>query len=361
MSGEEGRDKILVFICHCGSNIAGVVDVGKVIKTLSEKYPNASFYEHEHCCSDDGLRKIKEALREEKAARLVIGCCTPTLHGELFKRTAEEAGLNRGFVEIVNLREQCSWVHAHDPDKATDKAVDLLSMAIAAAPHAREAKVARLPVEKSVLIIGGGVAGVTAALSLADMGIKVYLVEKEGFIGGHMAKWDKVYPTLDCSICVLGPQLSKVYNNPLIEVYTLSQVVEIRGAPGNYTVKVLRKARYVDERLCNGCNKCLEVCPIEVPNEYDYGIGVRKAIVKPSPESVPPAPYIDIDRCIGCMSCLGVCDPKAINFEDRDSYVELKAGAIIVATGFKPFDPRGLQEYLYGCLLYTSPSPRDRG
>ncbi|RLF11038.1 MAG: disulfide reductase [Thermoprotei archaeon] len=260
-------------------------------------------------------------------------------------------------MEIVNLREQCSWVHAHDPDRATVKAADLVSMAIAAAPYAREAKVAKLPVEKAVLVIGGGVAGITAALSLADMGIKVYLVEKEGFIGGHMAKWDKVYPTLDCSICVLGPQLSKVYNHPLIDVYTLSEVVEVKGAPGNYTVKVLKKARYIDEKLCNGCNKCLDVCPIEAPSEYDYGIGMRRAIVKPSPETVPPAPYIDMSRCIGCMSCLGVCDPKAINFKDQDSYIEFKVGAIIVATGFKPFDPRGLPEYLYGRCLDVVTGP----
>ncbi|PCN49890.1 disulfide reductase [Candidatus Geothermarchaeota archaeon ex4572_27] len=337
-----------MFICHCGSNIAGVVDVAEVARELKRRHPEVAVYDHEHCCSDDGLRRIREAIEREGAARLIIGCCTPTLHGELFKRAAEEAGLNRGFVEIVNLREQCSWVHSHDPARATVKAADLLSMAVAAAPMAREAKVAKVPVERAVLVIGGGVAGVTAALALADMGVKVYLVEREGFLGGHMAKWDKVFPTLDCSICVLGPQLARAYGHPLITVYTLSEVVEVRGAPGSYTVKVLRRARYVDERLCTGCNKCLEVCPVEAPNEYDYGIGVRKAIVKPSPEAVPPAPYIDASRCIGCMSCLGVCEPKAINFNDKDEYVEVKVGAIIVATGFKPFDPRGLDEYLYG-------------
>jgi len=354
---EEAVGKTLVFICHCGSNIAGVVDVAEVARELKRRHPDVAVYDHEHCCSDDGLRRIREAIEKEGATRLIVGCCTPSLHGELFKRVAEEVGLNRGFVEIVNLREQCSWVHSYDPPRATIKAVDLLSMAVAAAPLARNAKVVKIPVERAVLVIGGGVAGVTAALALADMGIKVYLVEKDGFLGGHMAKWDKVFPTLDCSICVLGPQLARAYNHPLITVYTLSEVVDVKGAPGSYVVKVFKRARYVDERLCNGCNKCLEVCPIEVPNEYDYGIGTRGAIVKPSHEAVPPAPYIDMAKCIGCMSCLGVCDPKAINFDDKDSYVEIKVGAIIVATGFKPFDPRDLDEYLYGKCLNVITGP----
>ncbi|RLF21734.1 MAG: disulfide reductase [Thermoprotei archaeon] len=341
--------KVAVFVCRCGTNIAGVVDVDEVVRHFSSR-EGVVVGEHEHCCSDDGLRKIKEVLEKEGATHLIVACCTPSLHGELFKRTAEEAGLNRGFVEIVNIREQCSWVHSFDPKRATIKAIDLIEMAIAAAPLASPAKVVKMPVEKSVLVIGGGVAGVTAALTLADMGFKVYMVEKEGFIGGHMAKWDKVFPTLDCSICVLGPQLSRAYNHPNITVLTLSQVKSVRGVPGNYEVEVYRKARFVDEKLCNGCNKCLEVCPIQLPNEYEYGLGFRSAIVKPSPEAVPQAPYIDMESCVGCYSCYGVCDPKAINFKDRDQTITLKVGAIIVATGFKPFNPKGFEEYRYGFL-----------
>ncbi|MHC1628357.1 MAG: hydrogenase iron-sulfur subunit [Candidatus Nezhaarchaeales archaeon] len=346
-SNQDDLGKIVIFVCRCGTNIAGVVNVDKVLEHFSGR-EGVIVKDHEHCCSDDGLRKIKETLKEEKASRLIIACCTPSLHGELFKRAAEEVGLNRGYVEIVNIREQCSWVHFHDPERATIKAIDLIEMALAAAPYASPAKIVKVPVEKAVLIIGGGVAGVTAALSLADMGFKVYLVEKDGFIGGHMAKWDKVFPTLDCSICVLGPQLSKAYNHPNIEVLTLSEVKSIKGVPGNYEVEVLKKARYVDEKLCNGCNKCLEVCPIQLPNEYDYGIGFRAAIVKPSPEAVPQAPYIDLKNCIGCYCCVGVCDPKAINFKDEDKILKLKVGAIIIAVGFKPFDPRKLEEYGYG-------------
>ncbi|MEM4653424.1 MAG: hydrogenase iron-sulfur subunit [Candidatus Nezhaarchaeales archaeon] len=345
-SSEEDR-KILLFLCRCGTNIAGTVNVDSVLKHFSDR-EGIVVKEHEHCCSDDGIKRIKDSIKEERASRLVIACCTPSLHGELFKKVAEEAGLNRGFVEIVNIREQCSWVHYHDPERATNKAIDLIEMSLAAAPHALPVKLVKVPVEKSVLIIGGGVAGVTAALLLAEMGVKVYLVEKEGFIGGHMAKWDKVYPTLDCSICILGPQLSRVYNHPNIKVFTLSEVKSVKGLLGNYEVEIVKRARYVDEKLCNGCNKCLEVCPIQLPNEYNYGIGFRSAIVKPSPEAVPPAPYIDLRHCIGCYCCAGVCDPKAINFNDKDEIVKLKVGAIIIAVGFKPFDPRALEEYGYG-------------
>ncbi|MCS7139678.1 MAG: hydrogenase iron-sulfur subunit [Candidatus Nezhaarchaeota archaeon] len=351
-----GEGKLVLFVCRCGTNIAGVVDVERLLKHFSGR-SNVVVKEHEHCCSDDGLRRIKETVVEEKASRLIVACCTPSLHGELFKKTAEEVGLNRGYVEIVNIREQCAWVHYHDPERATVKAMDLIEMALAAAPHAIPARTVSMHAEKSVMVIGGGVAGVTAALLLADMGFKVYLVEKEGFIGGHMAKWDKVFPTIDCSICVLGPQLSKAYNHPNIEVLTLSEVRSVRGMPGSYDVEILRRARYIDEKLCTGCNKCLEVCPIKIPNEYDYGIGFRSAIVKPSPESVPHAPYIDIKSCIGCYSCLGVCEPKAINFRDEDKVMKFKVGAIIVAVGFRPFDPRGMEEYGYGRFLDVVTGP----
>ncbi len=346
-SSHVGPEKVLLFVCRCGTNIAGVVDVERVVKHFSGR-EGVVVSDQEHCCSDEGIKKIKEAIEKEGASRLVIACCTPSLHGELFRRVAEEAGLNRGFVEIANIREQCSWVHYHDPARATSKAIDLIEMALAAALYALPAKVVKVPAERSVLVVGGGVAGVTAALSLAEMGFKVYLVEREGFIGGHMAKWDKVYPTLDCSICVLGPRLSKAYNHPNIEILTLSEVKSVKGFPGNYEVEVLKRARYVDERLCNGCNKCLEVCPIQLPNEYNYGIGLRSAVVKPYPEAVPQAPYIDLKHCIGCYCCVGVCDPKAINFKEEDRVVKLKVGAIIVAVGFEPFNPKALDEYGYG-------------
>lgn len=353
----EIKEKTAVFLCHCGTNIAGVIDIPYLIQQLS-KIPNVACFEHEHLCSDDGLRKIEEVIEKEKIKRVLIVACTPSLHERLFKERIEKAGLNPSFVEIVNVREQCSWVHWHDPRRATLKALDLINMALASIQYSRPAKKLKIPIEKAVLIIGGGVAGVTSALNLANMSINVYLVEKSGFLGGHMAKWDKVFPTLDCSICILGPLLAMVYDHPKIKVFTLSEVTRIEGLPGNYIVEIIKKPRFIDEEICNGCNKCLEVCPIEVPNEYEYGIGYRKAMVKPAPQTVPMAPYIDIEKCIGCMNCVGICDREgAINFSDTEKRFTLKVGAIIVATGYTPINPVEIEQYGYGRYLDVVTGP----
>jgi heterodisulfide reductase subunit A len=222
-------------------------------------------------------------------------------------------------------------------------------MAIAAALRARVTLTARVPVRREVLVIGGGVSGLTAALMLANAGVKVHLVERDAFLGGHMAKWDKTFPTLDCAICTLGPVMTEVYRHENITVHTLSEVVSVRGTPGNFEVHVLQKPRFIDEEECNGCNKCIDACPVTVPNEYSYGIGERKAVVKYSPQSVPSAPYIDVRNCIGCMACVAVCErPNAIRFTDRERKVVLNVGAIIIATGFRPFDASALPQYGYG-------------
>ena len=346
----EVEERIGVFVCHCGTNIAGFIDVKRLIDYLS-KIEGVVAVEEIHLCSDTGLQKIKDTIKNERLNKVVVATCTPRLHGELFKKVVEEAGINRGFLQIANIREQCSWVHWLDMEKATTKALDLIEMAISSVKNAVEVKKIRIPVERKVLVLGGGVAGITAALNLANSGLKVILAEKTGFLGGHMAKWDKVFPTLDCSICILGPLMSEVYNHPNIKVYTLCTLLDVEGAAGNYQVKLLRKARYVDESKCNGCDKCLEVCPVEVVNEYEYGLGKRKAIIKPFPEAVPVAPHIDIENCVGCRSCIGVCEEEAINFEDKDTIIEEKVGAIIVATGFQLTDPKKIEQYGYGRYL----------
>jgi len=343
-----GRDlKIAVLICRCGTNIAGVVDVDYLVKEIS-RVDGVVCYEHEHWCSEDGLLKMREVIKDEKPDRVVIAACTPHLHEELFRENAEKAGLNGGYVKVVNIREQCSWVHYREPRRATIKALELIRAAIAAAPYFSPIKKIKVPITKKALVIGGGVSGITASLSLAEKGIEVYLVEREGFLGGHMAKLDKVFPTMDCSICILGPLMSKTYSHPKIKVLTLSEVKEVEGVPGNFRVKILKRPRYVDEDKCNGCNKCLEVCPIEVPNEYNYGLGYRKAIVKPVAETVPIAPYIDMKNCILCMSCAGVCEKEAIDFDQKEELIELNVGTIILATGFEIIDPKELEEYGYG-------------
>ncbi|MHC1586041.1 MAG: FAD-dependent oxidoreductase, partial [Candidatus Hecatellaceae archaeon] len=349
MSGLNGgcKSKIGVFICDCGTNIAGFLDTKRLVEHFSAM-DGVEAFGSLHLCSESGLQLIKDKIKECGLERVVVACCTPRLHGELFRRTVEEAGLNRNYLAVANIREQCSWVHWFSREKATEKALDLVEMALASVSRAVEGRKAKVPVERRVLVVGGGVAGITAALNLANSGLEVILVEKTGFLGGHMAKWDKVFPTLDCSICILGPLMAEAYSHPKIKVYTLCELVNVRGAAGNYEVELLRKARYVDLEKCNGCNKCLDVCPVKVPNEYEYGIGERTAIVKPFAEAVPTAPYIDMENCIGCQSCVAVCDQEAINFEDRDETLKVRVGAIILATGFVPCDPRELDEYGYG-------------
>ncbi len=350
MENRKEENKIGVFICHCGTNIAGFIDIQRLVDYFSKKH-GIICVDDLHLCSESGLQKIKDTIKNEKLERVVVACCTPRLHGELFKKTVEEAGINRGYVQIANIREQCSWVHWLNMDKATLKALDLIEMAVASAASASKIEKMKVPVERKVLVLGGGVAGITVALNLANAGLKVILVEKSGFLGGHMAKWDKVFPTLDCSICILGPLMSEVYNHPNIKVYTLCNLVSVRGAAGNYEVELFKKARYVDEEKCNGCDKCIEICPVEVPNEYEYGMGRRKAIVKPFSEAVPVAPYIDFENCVGCRSCIAVCEKEAINLEDKDVVIKEKVGAIVVAVGFQPINPKLIEQYGYGRYL----------
>ena len=349
MSDGSGKPKVKtgVFICDCGTNIAGFLDTKRLVDYFSRREGVEAFGSL-HLCSEQGLQLLKDSIKEHHLNRVVVACCTPRLHGELFRKTVEEVGLNSNYLAVANIREQCSWVHWYNREKATGKALDLIEMALASVERAVEARKARVPVERRVLVIGGGVAGINAALNLANMGVEVILVEKSGFIGGHMAKWDKVFPTMDCSICILGPLMAEVYSHPNVKVYTLCEVVSVKGAAGNYEVELHQKARYVDLEKCNGCNKCLDVCPITVPNEYEYGIGERKAMVKPYAEAVPTAPYIDMENCVGCRSCVAVCDQEAINFEDKDRRFKVKVGSIIVAVGFTPIDPTEISEYGYG-------------
>ncbi len=350
------QDKAALFICNCGTNIRNVIDIDYIINHFS-KDKNLSCVNVDHLCTEEGLTKIRETIESEDVKKVVIAACSPKLHGELFKQNLEKAGVNRGFLQIANIREGCSWVHWDQKEKATLKALSLIKMALAALRDAEEIRKVEIDVVQRILIIGGGIAGITAALNLAKKGYEVIIVEKEGFIGGHMAKWDKMFPTLDCSICIEGPLMSELYNYPNVKIYTLSEVTEVSGSPGRYLVKITRKPRYVDEKKCNGCDRCIEICPMEVPNEFNYGIGRRKAMVKPYPETVPLAPYIDMENCVGCRSCEGVCDLEAINFNDERERITEVVGAIIVATGFKPFNPEGIEEYGYGRIRNVITAP----
>jgi len=281
MASEEPR--IGVYICHCGLNIAATVDCKRVAEEAA-KLPNVAVAkDNRYTCADPGQELIKSDIKEHNLNRVVVASCSPRMHETTFRRCVESAGLNPFLFEMANIRELCSWCHPHQPEAATEKAVDLVKMAVAKARNLKPLEVIKVPVTPSALVIGGGVAGIHSALDLADMGFKVYLVERNPSIGGVMAQLDKTFPTLDCSICILGPKMVDVAQHPNIEILSYSEVKRVEGYIGNFTVTVAKKPRYVVEDKCNGCGECVEVCPVEAPNEFDEGLGLRKAIYVPFP------------------------------------------------------------------------------
>jgi heterodisulfide reductase subunit A len=348
-SSEEIR--IGVYVCHCGLNIAGSVDCGEVAKFAATLPHVVLSKDNRYTCSDPGQELIKKDIKEHKLNRVVVASCSPRLHEPTFRRACEQAGLNKYLFEMANIREQCSWVHLYEKEKATEKAKDLVRMAVAKAALLQPQEELVVPVTQKALVIGGGVAGIQAALDLADTGYKVYLVEKEPSIGGRMAQIDKTFPTMDCSICILAPKMSDAGRHPNIELLTNSEVTEVNGYIGNFRVKVLKKPRYVTEE-CTACDECVSVCPVVAPNEFDVGLATRHAIYIPFAQAVPSTYIIDRNLCLNesflvCDKCMNACDRHAINFNMLPETVELDVGTIIVATGADVFDPTSLISYGY--------------
>jgi heterodisulfide reductase subunit A len=345
--------RIGVYVCHCGLNIAGSVDCEEVAKFAATLPYVALAQDNRYTCSDQGQEQIKKDIKEHKLNRIVVASCSPRLHEPTFRKACEEAGVNKYLFEMANIREQCSWVHLHDRKAATEKAKDLVKMAVAKAALLQPAEEVEVPITRKALIIGGGVAGIQAALDLADTGYKVYLVEKEPSIGGMMARIDKTFPTMDCSICILAPKMSDVGHHPNIEVLTQSEVAEVKGYIGNFHVKVTRKPRYVTKD-CSACGECAKVCPIMAPNEFDVGLASRHAIYTPFAQAVPSTYTIDMNLCLNqngvivCDKCLKACERQAISFEMKPETTALEVGTIIVATGADVFDPSTLPNYGYG-------------
>lgn len=335
-----------VFICHCGTNIAGTVDVERVAAAARELPDVAFATTYKYMCSEQGQQMIKEAIEENKLDRIVIGSCSPRMHETTFRKLLKGTAINPYLLEIANLREQCAWVHT-DKEKATEKAIDLVTMAVAKAGSNKPLRTSSIPVHKRALVIGGGIAGIQAALDVADAGHEVTLVEREPSIGGHMVMLDKTFPTLDCSACISTPKMSELAAHPNVTLRTSCEVESVSGYVGNFEVTLRQKARYINHDLCTGCGLCETKCPTSTVSEFNQGLSQRKAVYRPFPQAVPGKPVIDKEHCRmltsgKCGVCQKVCPLGAVNFEDEDKLVTETYGAIIVATGYEPIDWRPL-------------------
>ena len=342
--------RVGVFICHCGNNIAGTVDVARVAEE-TRKIPGVVYAtDYMYTCSEPGQDEIKETIKREGLNRVVVAACSPRMHELTFRRTVEKAGLNRYFFEMANIREHISWV-GENKEANTNKAIEAVRMAVMKVMQDKALFSSSFKVNKRVLVIGGGVAGMQAALDCADGGLETVIVEKSPSVGGMMARLDKTFPTIDCSICILGPKMVDVAQHDLITLHAYSEIEDVKGYVGNYQVKVRKKATYVDWSKCTGCGECMEKCPGK--NAYDhfnFGVAPTKAINIPFPQAIPKKAKIDPQFCRQflkgkCGVCAKVCPTKAINYEMQDEIVTEDVGAIVVASGYGLIDQGLLPEY----------------
>jgi heterodisulfide reductase subunit A len=362
-----GKNGIRVgaYVCHCGTNIAGVVDVKSLAEYTATLPGVVVSREYKYMCSDPGQQLIVDDVREHQLNRIVVASCSPLLHEHTFRNATAKAGLNPYFLQMVNIREHDSWVH-EDRKAATQKAKDLVRAAVRRVAFHKPLERKKVPIRPEVLIVGGGIAGIHAALTLANAGKHVYLVEREPTIGGHMAKFDKTFPTLDCAACILTPKMTSVKMHPNITLWTLSEVQQVEGYVGNFKVTIKRHPRYVLEDLCVGCLECIEACvykQAKYPDEFNLGLGKRKPIYIPFPQAVPQVPVIDPETCIEFKSgrckktCVQACgDRNGIDFKQVESTETIEVGTIVMATGFQVFDARRVPYYGYGKFpnVYTS-------
>ena len=344
--------RIGVFVFHCGTNIAGTVDVVAVAEALKNEPGVVHCAEYQYMCSQAGQDLIKAAIKEHNLSGIVVCSCSPRMHEATFRKTAEAAGINPYMVEIANIREQCSWIHK-DMATGTEKAIILGKAAVAKVNLNTPLTPGESPVTKRALVIGGGIAGIQTALDIADAGFPVDIVETKPTIGGKMAQLDKTFPTLDCAACILTPKMVDVAQNEKIRIFSYSEVVDVRGFVGNFDVTIKKNARYVKEDICTGCGLCTEKCPQKkVPNDFNLGMDNRRAIYIPFAQAVPKVATIDANYCTmlktgKCGVCAKVCTAGAIDYEAKDEFIEEKYGAVVVATGFNPISMDKFDEYAY--------------
>lgn len=346
-------ERIGVFVCWCGSNIAATVDVAKVAQTLAKEPGVVYAADYPYMCSEAGQNLVIQTIREYRLTGVVICSCSPRMHETTFRKAVSRAGLNPYLLEIANVREQCSWIHKNK-EEATEKAVILGRAAIAKVHLNAPLTAGQSPVTKRALVIGGGIAGIQTALDIAEAGFEVDLVEKEPTIGGKMAQIDKTFPTLDCAACILTPKMVDAAQHERIHIMAYSQVESVKGFVGNFSVTIRRKARFVDETKCTGCGLCTEKCPQKkAPNAFNLGLDHRRAIYIPFAQAVPKVATIDPDFCTmlktgKCGVCAKVCTAEAIDYRQTDRLEERQYGAIVAATGFRPISLERYGEYAYG-------------
>jgi len=345
--------RVGVFVCFCGANIADYVDVPRVVEETKKIREVKFAIEYKYMCSDPGQQLIREAIVQHRLTSIVVAACSPRMHEKTFRKALSDAGMNPYLLEVANIREHSSWVHQKDKKAATEKAADLVRMAVAKSIANEQLFEISVPVTKRALVIGGGIAGIQAALDIADARIPVVLVEKSPSIGGKMAQLDETFPTLDCSQCILTPKMVDVASHPYIELIPYSEVIELEGFVGNYKARIKKKASYVNFAICTGCGACWQKCPVKVPNEYNMGIDKRKAIYTPFPQAVPNKPVIDAAHCTmllkgKCGICAKVCQVGAIDFKMQEEIIEREIGAVVVATGYDLWDPKPYEEYGVG-------------
>ena len=344
--------RIGIFVCHCGLNIAKTVRVSELVEFARTLPDVVVAEEYKFMCSTPGQELIQNDIRKYKLDRVIVAACSPLMHEKTFRKVIEAAGVNQYLLTIVNVREQTSWVTS-DIEVGTAKGKALINGAVYRARLLNPLVSRVIDVNPDVVVVGGGIAGIQAALELADTGKQVYLIEKSQTIGGHMAQFDKTFPTLDCSACILTPKMDAVLQHKNIKMMTYCEVTEVKGYVGNFDITVKQKARYVDHDKCNACLACTEKCPGKGVSEWDEGLAKKKAISIPFPQAVPQKPVIDRDSCTfflkgKCRLCEKVCEQKAIDYEQQDTFVNIKAGAIIVATGYDLMDTKPLTQYGYG-------------
>jgi heterodisulfide reductase subunit A len=332
------QPRVGVYICHCGMNIAGTINIREVVDYCKTLPHVVDANDYIFMCSAPGQDLIKDSVKRCNLNRVVVAACSPTMHETTFRTSIREAGLNPYLLEMANIREHSAWVHSHEKRKATEKTKDLLRMAVAKAVLLEPLEELRVDVQPVALVLGGGAAGLRASLDLAERGYKVRVIEKLPTIGGKAARLGRLAHSDGNGTRLLKPLMDATASDQDILLHVNTELVELNGSVGFFKARIKKSPRFVNEK-CTLCEKCAPVCPVEVPNEYEFGLSKRKAIYLPFRGAYPNIMTIDPAVCTKCGECVKVCEPGAIELDEQGEETEVVAGAVVLATGFEPYEP----------------------